>query len=195
VCDEEGVKVIDVTFPEKPQFAKNSFVPLPEANDIYVARAYAYVAAGKQGLVIIDAENPEALKLDQIYNAKGKINDAHGVKVASTNASVFAYVADGRNGVQVIQLTSPAHTPEYLGFSPRPKPLLIATRKTHGEAIAISKGLDRDRAVDESGNQVSVFGRLGSRPFTLEEMQRLFLRDGKVWKVSEDGKVLMMTSK
>jgi len=33
---------------------------------------------------------------------------------------------------------------------------LIATFKTKGEALAISKPLDRDRAVDESGNQISV---------------------------------------
>jgi hypothetical protein len=185
VCDAEGVKVVDVTFPENPRLIDNSFVPLKKANDIYLARTYAYVAAGAQGLVIIDAENPEALKVDQAYTAKGRINDAHGVKVAATNASVFAYLADGRNGLRVIQLTSPEN-PFYLGFSPKPTPRLIATYKTHGEALAVSKGLDRDRAVDESGNQVSVFGRLGSRPFTLEEMQRLFLRNGKIWTVSDE---------
>ncbi len=185
VCDAEGVKVVDVTFPENPRLVDNSFVPLKKANDIYVARTYAYVAAGAQGLVIIDAENPEALKIDQVYTAKGRISDAHGVKVAATNASVFAYLADGRNGLRVIQLTSPEN-PFYLGFSPKPTPRLIATYKTHGEALAVSKGLDRDRAVDESGNQVSVFGRLGSRPFTLEEMQRMFLRNGKIWTVSDE---------
>jgi len=185
VCDAEGVKVVDVTFPEKPKLVNNSFVPLKEANNIYVARTYAYVAAGAQGLVIIDAENPEALKIEQIYTAKSQINDARDVKVAATNASVFAYLADGRNGLRVIQLTSPEN-PNYLGFSPRPTPRLIATHKTHGEALAISKGLDRDRAVDESGNQVSVFGRLGSRPFTLAEQQKLYLRDGKTWTVSDD---------
>ena len=44
---------------------------------------------------------------------------------------------------------------------------------------------DRDRAVDESGNQVSVFGRLGSRPSNLEE-QRLYVRDGKIFTVTND---------
>jgi hypothetical protein len=42
-------------------------------------------------------------------------------------------------------------------------------------------------AVDESGNQLSVFGRLGARPFSLEEMRRMYLRDGKPWTV-KDGK-------
>jgi hypothetical protein len=46
----------------------------------------------------------------------------------------------------------------------------------------LSKGLDRDRGVDETGHQIAVFGRLGSRPLTLEEMQRLYLDpDGKPW--------------
>jgi len=188
VCDEEGVKAIDITNPEKPRYTEK-FVPLQEAHDIYVARTYAYIADGTRGLVIIDVENPETMKVDQIFNADGAINDARGVKVASTNASIFAYVADGKNGLRVIQLTSPGDTPTYLGFSPRPNPKLIATHKGHGEAIAVSKGLDRDRAVDESGNQVSVFGRLGSRPLTLEEQQRLFIRNGKIWTVSDEGKV------
>lgn len=185
VCDQEGVKAIDLTFPEQPRLVPNNVVALADARELYWARTYAYVAAGKQGLVILDAENPEALRVDQIYNGEGKLSDTHSVKVAATNASLFAYVADGRNGVHVLQLTSPLD-PAFLGFSPRPNPRLIATKRTPGEAIALSKGMDRDRAVDESGNQVSVFGRLGSRPLTLEEMRRLFLRDGKIWKVSDD---------
>jgi len=93
---------------------------------------------------------------------------------------LFAYVADGKNGLRILQLTSPETMPDYAGFSPRPRPVLIATHTTKGEAIAISKPLDRDRAVDESGNQVSVFGRRGARPFNLEEMMRLLrTEDGK----------------
>ena len=32
---------------------------------------------------------------------------------------------------------------------------------------------------------MAVFGRLGSRPFTRPEMERLFLRDGRPWRVSD----------
>ena len=68
---------------------------------------------------------------------------------------------------------------------------------THHDALAVSKGLDRDRAVDESGNQISIFGRIGSRPFNLEEMKKLYLKDGEVYKVSEGppGEPLPFTSK
>jgi len=52
--------------------------------------------------------------------------------------------------------------------------------------LSLSKGLDRDRAVDETGGQMAVFGRLGSRPFNLEEMQKLFLDNkGKPWTVND----------
>ena len=52
----------------------------------------------------------------------------------------------------------------------------------------MAKGLDRDRAVDETGGQIAVFGRIGSRPFTRAEMERLFLnRRGVPWKVSDTG--------
>jgi len=131
------------------------------------------VANGKDGVAIVDVEQPEHPRLDQSFNAGGKLNDVHQIKIAMTNASLFAYVADGKNGLRILQLTSPETMPEYAGFSPRPRPVLIATYKTKGDALAVSKGLDRDRAVDESGNQVSVFGRRGARPFNYEEIIRM----------------------
>ena len=180
VVDDEGLKVVDVTMPEQARLIEGAFVSLEDAHDVYVARTYAYVANGKHGVAIVDVEQPDRPRLDQIYNAGGALNDVHQVKIAMTNASLFAYVADGKNGLRILQLTSPETMPEYAGFSPRPRPELIATFKTKGEALAVSKGLDRDRAVDESGNQVSVFGRRGARPFTLEEMIRMLrTNDGK----------------
>jgi hypothetical protein len=121
-----------------------------------------------------------------MFNAGGKIGDAHDVVVATTNASLFAYVADGKNGLQVVQLTSPESQPKFYGFSPDPKPQLIAWYPTKGAALSLSRGLERDRGVDESGNQIAVFGRIGSRPFHLDEMQRLYLnKDGNPWYVND----------
>ena len=153
-----------------------SRVALADARRIYVARTYAYVAAGREGLAIIDVEKPEAPKLMTKFTADGKLNDARDVIVGSTNASAFAYVADGKNGLKVIQLTSPESQPKFYGFSPEPRPHLIAWRETASPAIALAKGLDRDRAVDETGGQIAVFGRIGSRPFTREEQERFYLR-------------------
>ncbi|MEP2381974.1 hypothetical protein, partial [Parasphingorhabdus sp.] len=98
----------------------------------------------------------------------------------------FAYVADGRNGLKVVQLTSPDSQPNYYGFSPPPVPELIAFARTPKPALALSKGLDRDRAVDETGGQMAVFGRIGSRPFTRSEMERFYLNSqGKPYFVKD----------
>jgi hypothetical protein len=184
-CDSEGVKVLDVTDLAHPRPV--SALPLEEAHNIYVARTYAYVAAGSQGLVILDVLDPTRPHIDQIFNAGGCINDLHDVKLGITYVSEFAYLADGKNGLRVVQLTSP-ETPGNYGFSPRPTPQLVASFKIPrgGKALAISKGVDRDRAVDEAGNQLGVFGRVGARPLDLSEQRRLFLRDGDVWKVSDN---------
>ena len=42
--------------------------------------------------------------------------------------------------------------------------------------------------MDESGNQTSVMGRVGARPFNLQEQRKLYLREGSgvPWQVSDD---------
>jgi hypothetical protein len=172
VVDDEGLKTIDVSSPGQVRY-DGIYIPLTDARDVYLARTYAYVAAGKNGLAILNITQPNNPYIAQIFNAGGALNDTRQVKVAMTNASLFAYVADGKNGLRILQLTSPETMPTYAGFSPRPEPQLIATYKTKGEALAVSKALDRDRAVDESGNQIAVFGRRGARPLTFTEVQRM----------------------
>jgi hypothetical protein len=185
VCEDDGIVVLDATDALAP--VPVARLPLPGAQSIYVARTYAYVAAGSRGLVILDVENPERPRVDQVFTAGGCMNDVRDVKLGITYVSEFAYVADGCNGLRVVQLTSP-ETPGNYGFSPRPTPELIATYKFPGGGIvrSVSKGIDRDRAVDEAGNQIAVFGRIGARPLNLAEQQKLYLRDGRVWKVSDD---------
>lgn len=175
VTDSKGLKVIEITDKVHPRLLPDNLIPLKQADRIYLARTYAYVAAGNEGLAIVDIEKPEQIKHYQSFNADGALSDVRDVIVASTNASLFAYIADGINGLKILQLTSPESQPKFYGFSPAPKPELIASYATKSPALALSKGLDRDRGVDESGHQISVFGRLGSRPLNLEEMQRLYL--------------------
>jgi len=188
VTDADGLKVVDVTQGKPARLLENNTIAMTNAERIYVARTYAYVAAGAEGMAIVDVKNPEKMVLQEKYTADGRINDARDVIVGSTNASLFAYVADGANGLKVIQLTSPDAQPKFYGFSPKPVPELIAWRKTKSPALALSKGLDRDRAVDETGGQIAVFGRLGSRPLNMQEMRKLYLdENGKPWTV--DNKV------
>jgi len=186
VTDAVGLDVIDVTIPEQAKRVESARIALAQANRVYLARTYAYVAAGRDGLVIVDIENPERPRVYQTFNAAGQLNDAQDVVVGSTNASLFAYVADGRNGLKVIQLTAPDTQPKFYGFSPEPKPQLIAWRETGSPALALSRGLERDRGVDETGGQVAVFGRIGSRPFNLEEQRRMYLKpDLTPWTVRD----------
>jgi hypothetical protein len=186
VTDAEGLKLFDVTQLRNPVPMPEGSLALANAQKLYLARTYAYVAGKQDGLVIVDITRPLAPKIYRKETLGATMTDVEDVIVASTNATLFAYVADGVNGMKVLQLTSPDSQRNFYGFSPAPVPEMVAWAKTKGSALALSKGLDRDRAVDETGGQIAVFGRLGSRPFTRAEMERLFLtRSGVPWKVSD----------
>jgi hypothetical protein len=176
VTDDDGLKIVDLTEPTRPVPIPRATVRLNHAGRLYVARTYAYVANGPEGLAIVDVEDPESPRLDQMFNAGGALNDTRAVQIGSVSASEFALVADGKNGLRVVQLISPDTVPGAQGFSPRPNPKLIATYPTKGETICVSRGLERDRVVDETGGQTVVFGRRGSRPFHLDEMERFYRR-------------------
>jgi len=186
IVDKGGMKVLDITDPAKPAVVANAVVALEDARNIYTARTYAYVAAGKQGIAIIDIGRPEQPRLDQMFNAGGKLNDTYDIKLGMVSSGLFAFVADGRNGMQVVQVFAPEDDQNFAGFSPKPVPKLIATYKTGEPALAISRGIDRDRAVDETGNQLAVLGRRGARPFNREELHRLYLRDGQLYTVTDN---------
>jgi hypothetical protein len=186
VTDAKGLEVVDVTHPQTPRLVSNDTIPIGDAQRVYVARTYAYVAARKEGLVIVNVERPEAMRELQRFNAGGQLVDTRDVVVASTNASLFAYVADGAGGLKVLQLISPESQRKFYGFSPEPRPQLIASYATAKAALSLSKGLDRDRAVDETGGQIAVFGRRGTRALSPEETQRLYLDEtGKPWFVND----------
>jgi hypothetical protein len=187
VTDTDGLKVVDVTQPAQARIVPAATLRLADAYGVFAARTYIYVANGAQGLAIVDIERPEQPRLLMHYDAGGAIRDARDVVVASTNASLFAYVADGGGGLKVLQLTAPDSQPNFYGFSPEPKPQLIARYATRHAALALSRPLERDRAVDETGGQVAVFGRRGSRPFNGAEMRRLYLDpNGAPWVVPDD---------
>ena len=183
--DADGLKAIDISDPTQPELVDNNTIELRDARRVFVARTYAYVAAGSDGLVIVDVTQPESMKVHQKFN--DGIVDAQDVVVATTNASLYAYVADGMDGLKIVQLTSPVSQPRYYGFSPEPVPELIASYPMKGRALSLSRGLERDRAVDESGGQVAVFSRLGSGPLSEEDMRGLYLdEDGKPWFVIDE---------
>jgi hypothetical protein len=186
VTDDDGLKVIDISDPTHPRPVRGAVVKLNHAHKLYVARTYAYVANGPEGLAIIDIEHPEHPRLDMKFDAGGEMNDTHAIQIGSVNASMYGLVADGKNGFRVLQLISPDTVDGSAGFSPRPSPRLIATHKTAEPVLAVSRGLDRDRVVDESGHQTVVFGRRGARPFKLDEMRPFLQHRNGEWYSVED---------
>jgi hypothetical protein len=185
VTGRDGLQVVDVTTPSAAQLVSGAVVPFADARSVYVSRTWAYVAAGKDGMAIVDVEVPTRPKLLTTFTADGVLADTNQIKVGMVNDSVYGLVADG-SGFHVLQLVTPEDGGRSAyGFAPEPRPKWIASRKTVGPALAIAEGLERDRAVDESGHQVSVFGRIGGRPFTLPEMQKLYLKNGKPFTVPD----------
>ena len=86
-----------------------------------------------------------------------------------------------------MQLTAPDTQPNFYGYAAEPKPQLVASYPTKKAALSLTRGLERDRASDETGHQIAVLGRIGSRPFNSDEMKKLYLNDeGNPWYVSDD---------
>ncbi len=184
VTDDDGLKVFDISNPAKPIPISGASVSLNHTAGLYIARTYLYIANGSSGLTIMDVKNPEKPRLLTHFTAGGKLTDVRDVQIGSVSASMYALVADGHNGMRVLQLISPENVPGHMGFSPKPEPKLIATYPTAGAALSISRGLDRDRAVDESGHQTAVFGRRGSGPLSLAGMAAFYRNSqGGIYKV------------
>src|SRR5205807_586679 len=144
--------VLDVTCLDNPRPV--AVLRMEDCHSVYLARTYAYVAAGHRGIAILDITVPDRPVIDQFYDAGGKINDCKDVKLGITYVSEFAYLADGKNGLRIVQLTSP-ETPGNDGFAPRPTPCLIATYKVPhgGKAVPVRvRGAFRERPAAAGAN-------------------------------------------
>jgi hypothetical protein len=187
VTDADGLKVVDVTHPEAPRLVEDNTIALADARGVFATRTFAYVAAAQEGLVIVDMERPEQMFEYGRVGPEDGIVDARDVSIAHTNASLFAYVADGTGGLKVLQLTAPDTVPGFYGFSPDPKPELIASYPTSSPALALTRALERDRFMDETGHQIAVFGRRGSGPLEMDVVRRMYMNeDGSLWTVQDD---------
>ena len=176
VTDDDGLKILDITDPTRPIPVPRATVAIENMRAASMSRAPTPMSRTGRKASRLSTSKIQSGRLDQMFNAGGALNDTRAVQIGSVNASQFALVADGKNGLRVVQLISPDTVPGAQGFSPRPNPKLIATYPTKGEAICVSRGLERDRVVDETGGQTVVFGRRGSRPFHLDEMERFYRR-------------------
>jgi hypothetical protein len=132
VLDEDGLKVVDVTRPAAPRVGAGSGRAAARGARA-LPRTHLRLRGGRRERPRDRGRRaPEQPRLDQTFDAAGAIDDARDVKVGMTNGSAFAYVADGKNGLRVVQLISANDTPGAYGFSPRPTPSLVATYRRAG---------------------------------------------------------------
>ncbi len=115
----------------------------------------------------------------------------------------YAYAATGAGGLRVYDIANIdnkgfSERVTTAPFSPLGQRFFVPTKNAQAIASpstlaidplrAISKGIDRDRAVDESGNQLAVFGRRGARPLNRAEALRLYIhsRTGEFYSVADE---------
>ena len=102
-------------------------VKIADARSVYVARTYAYVAGGKQGLVIVDVERPEQprhrsdVQRRRRDERRERRQGGDDQRVACSPTSPTAKRPAGR-----CSWSRPTRPPGAFGFSPRPTPKLIA---------------------------------------------------------------------
>lgn len=84
--------------------------PAEPVNDLYLSHDLAYLALGREGLVIVDASdglNPKQIgSFDTLGSAKGVVVDGQ-----------FAYIADGREGLRVLDVSITRSPREVGGFN------------------------------------------------------------------------------
>ncbi|MDY6825479.1 MAG: FG-GAP-like repeat-containing protein [Thermodesulfobacteriota bacterium] len=114
-----GLKIIDPDLPASSDDTKYRVEPELvgtcnpgwTANAVYVTNDYAYVAAGADGLRIVNVANAET-PAEAGHIAGADVSDANDVYVSGN----YAYVADGSNGVKVVDVSNPG-APALVGSS------------------------------------------------------------------------------
>src|SRR5208283_4928618 len=81
IADRQGLKVLDVTDLAHPRVVPGALASIGDARNVTVSRTYAYVSAGKNGVAIVNVEQPEHPRLDQMFTAGGELNDVNDVKI------------------------------------------------------------------------------------------------------------------
>ena len=93
--------ILDISSPVSPTVVGKT-PPWPDfVQDIYVSGSYAYIAADRAGLRVVDVSDPAAPAEAGLYDAPYHVN---GVAVAGG----YAYVADWPRGLRVVDVTNPA---------------------------------------------------------------------------------------
>jgi hypothetical protein len=88
------------------------------ANNVDVNGTYAYVAAGAEGLQVVNVANPSS---PVIVAARDTVGNADDVRIVGN----LAYVADGTNGLVIMNIATPTN------------PVIVGSVNTAGEAVDV----------------------------------------------------------
>ena len=116
----------------------------------------------------------------------GAINDAHDVKLGATNGSIFAYVADGKNGLRVIDVDLRQRHAGRLRLQPEADAEAgghVPHARARGGPLA-RRG-PRPRGGRDRATRSASSAGAGARPLNGEEQRRMYLRDGKPFTVTD----------
>ena len=127
-----GLRVIDVTVPERAQLRRGRASCRWPTRTASTSRAPMPTSPpGSEGLVIVDVEKPEQPRLlHEVHRGRRAQRRARRGRRRRPTRRCSPMSPTARNGLKVIQLTAPDTQPKFYGFSPEPKPQLIAWRKT-----------------------------------------------------------------
>ncbi len=128
---EGGLRVVDFSNPDAPVEVGSEDVP--SARGVATLENYAYVAAGENGLRVVDVTDPlrpaEIGSVDFIGEARSLAVRSYGVE--GVPADVYAFVAGGSGGLQVIDVSDPRN------------PVSVANYRSPGYAYAVVVEGDR----------------------------------------------------
>ena len=207
VTDDEGVKVFDLADPINPKPLPEATIPLADAHGP-LRGAHLPLRGRRSGRTC--------------HHRHQESRRAEAAREVHRERRVERHAGDSNRRNQRLDVRPRGRRKKWLpraaadlagkrsglhGFQPAAQPEADRQLSDEGPAVAISRGLDRDRVVDETGDQTVVFGRRGSRPFNEKEFAS-FLRhaDGEFFRVEDvtnqdgqlqtnSGKVLVPTEK
>ncbi|MBI2939849.1 MAG: hypothetical protein HYY04_05365 [Chloroflexi bacterium] len=105
-----GLRIVDVSNPASPVVAGSH--DIGDAWGVAVAGPYAYVAAGSEGLLIVDVADPTRPTRIGSYRTQGY---AQGVTVVGT----FVYLAASESGLRILDVADPTR-PAEVGYYDTP---------------------------------------------------------------------------
>jgi hypothetical protein len=134
---ERGMRILDVSNPEAPELI-STFSTSGDTQDISTAGRFAYLAKGDEGISIVDISDPAHPVGVKNINLPGSAKALTALQVSTTlppatdgqdsieKQSTYLYVADGKRGLQVIDVTLST------------TPVVMGGMDTPGEALDIA---------------------------------------------------------